>query len=123
VSKSIKKSILIIDDEEDFADGLAYFLSTEGFDVVCKTEAKRALDDLARVPDLILLDLMMPSQSGIEMLEDRHNSPPLGQIPIIIMSASSEPKKISSMDWKFIKKPFDIDQLLALVKSLLTFPI
>jgi CheY-like chemotaxis protein len=116
------KKIMIVDDEKDFAESLAFLLDTEGFKSTVATSGHELLERVkADRPDLILLDVMMPAYNGLEVLTALRGVPKYKAVPVILMSASAEPKQ-SQRTWvDFIAKPTDIDILLTKVRKVLGF--
>jgi two-component system alkaline phosphatase synthesis response regulator PhoP len=90
MGKSSKK-ILIVDDEADILDLLKYNLSKEGFNVRTALNGKKGVE-ISRefVPDLILLDIMMPNQDGVETCHQMRELPELGNSHIMFLTARSE---------------------------------
>lgn len=82
---------------------------------------REALDAMrGQVPDVVVLDLMMPVLSGWDVLQERQSDPKLRAIPVILISANRDPEIASAVDkgiCAFLPKPFDIGALGALVKS------
>lgn len=116
-----KKSILIIEDDETLRQTLAYNLEREGYLVTTAEEGRVGLD-LARegVPDLIVLDLMLPGLDGLSVCRLIRREL---DIPIIILTArSGEVDKIVGLDSgadDYITKPFSLGELLARVRAAL----
>ena len=114
------KDILIVEDDKDIAFVLSSFLEGEGY----KTwEAENGLQGLEQikahgVPDLILLDLMMPKMNGWQFAQ-AFNLRYDHRCPIIVMTAAADAKRrakeIDATDG--IEKPFELDQVLALIKK------
>ncbi|HEX8537004.1 MAG TPA: response regulator, partial [Cystobacter sp.] len=104
---------LIVEDEFDVQQVVADVLKDEGYEVsVCGTgtEALRSLSEFR--PDVVLLDVMMPVLSGLQVLEVMRKTPGLAQVPVILMSEAI-PKAAHSQSWQlFLKKPFRLEQLL-----------
>lgn len=88
---SVKKKILIVDDEQDILEILQYNLSKLNLDIRMAREGKEAVD-VARdfLPDLILLDIMMPVMDGIEACRQIRKTPALKDVYIIFLTARSE---------------------------------
>lgn len=110
-------SILIIDDEPEIPAALSMLLRDDGYAVRTARDGVEALAELAdgRV-DLIISDAMMPRLNGYDLIRAirrRPNSP-----PVILMSAAPIRIPTEARVWS-ISKPFDIDALLALVRSVL----
>lgn len=114
------KHILIIDDEFDIAESLATVLETEGYSTELASTGAQAFEALKdRVPDLIILDVMMPKLKGPDVVRVIREDLKLA-IPIILISASHEPKATSEKQWSlFMRKPFDLDEMLDSITKLL----
>jgi len=116
--------VLVIEDEEDLREILKFNLEREGFQVEAVQDANYGLMMLEEfIPDVILLDLMLPGLKGQQFLKIiKHNSL-LRHIPIIIVSAkNSEVDIISALESgaeDFITKPFSIKILLAKIRVIL----
>jgi DNA-binding response OmpR family regulator len=118
---SMKKHILIIDDEFDIAEALATVLATEGYSAEIASTGQLGFDAIdKRLPDLIILDVMMPRLKGPEVVRIIREEKKLTSIPIILISASHEPKAIDEKQWSiYMRKPFDLDEMLAHITKLL----
>ncbi|MGB9668716.1 MAG: HD domain-containing phosphohydrolase [Thermosulfidibacteraceae bacterium] len=113
----MKGKILIVDDEEINVETLSLILSMHGYDVITATNGKRAFELFEHEkPDVVLLDLIMPEMSGIEVLEILSEKHDLNKTPIIVITALGdvETKKIAFEKGAhdFITKPFDKEDLL-----------
>ncbi len=117
----MKSKILIVEDDSSLAQILHDNLLVDGFDVECASNTDRALS-LYRsfVPDLVLLDLMLPDLSGFELGRVlRHG----GKTPIIILSARGEKAdklqglRLGADD--YVTKPFDMEELVARIHTVL----
>jgi len=113
------KSILIIDDDEDMGDVLLTFLKGEGHQCRLASSGKQGLlMAQEQVPRLILLDWQMPEMSGREVLLELASLPKLKDVPVILMSANVANIPEESLKFrKYLKKPFDIATLIALVEK------
>ena len=117
-----KKKILVVEDDRDIQTVVVQLLESEGFETICANNGREALqvlkDDTQNLPDLIILDLMMPIMDGFEFREEQKRDPRIANVPIVIMSADGnvEPKKHKIDAKAYIKKPLDIDDLIELVK-------
>jgi DNA-binding response OmpR family regulator len=115
------KTILVVDDEFGIADTLSSVLTDEGYRVMVAMNGEQGLARMAEMkPDLVLVDFMMPVKSGPEMVRDMRASEDLAGIPVILMSAVSEAMVREECEFSaFLRKPFDIDKLLATVAAVL----
>ena len=83
-------SILVVDDERDFTDLTAYHLRHKGYEVTVAHDGERALDEARRrLPDLILLDLMLPEIDGFTVCELLRHHAPTRAIPILLLTAQT----------------------------------
>jgi two-component system response regulator MtrA len=116
--------IAIVDDEPHICELLSLALGHRGFEVRCASDGAAALD-LVREwpPDLIVLDIMMPKASGIDVLPGLRR---LTDAPIVMLSARGEVEdKVESLEHgadDYISKPFEISELLARVETRLRRP-
>ncbi len=116
--------ILIIEDEADIVETLEYNLKKEGFKVSKAFDGRAGLK-LAKekLPDLILLDLMLPEIDGSEVCKSLKRDPKTAAIPIIMLTAkSSEVDKVVGLEIgadDYITKPFSMRELVARIKTIL----
>ncbi len=107
-------TILLVEDDDDIRDGLQTILEYEGYDIRTAAHGKDALEQLtgSALPDLVLLDLMMPVMSGAELLEMMRRDPRLGTVPVVIVSAWPRQATSTLGAQGFLQKPIDIEALL-----------
>ena len=119
----VGKNVLIIDDNEDNLFLLRLILEILGCDVRSASNGEEGIAKVYRaVPDLIILDLMMPDISGIEVIERLKANRQLPYIPIMLLTANAElfrGEAIALCDELFYK-PFDVEHLLSTIKLLLS---
>jgi len=117
-----KSSIFIIEDDEPIGEVLKELLVDEGYDVHTAENGDVALKILQEgtyVPDLILLDLMMPVMDGVEFRKAQLKDDRLSRIPVVLMSADKN-VQIRLQELKgedCIKKPLSVDTLLQVVSK------
>ena len=105
-----KKKIMVVDDDQDFRISLCEMLVDKGFKVTTAKDGEVALNNLIfenDLPDLILLDVVMPVKSGIEFRQDQLKFDGISDIPVIFMSGFHDQAFVDS-----IQKPFDWDLLM-----------
>ena len=118
--------ILIIDDEELVIRVVRRFLVSDGYqNFTTVTDPRQALDEIERVkPDVVLLDIMMPNITGLDLLRVRQKVPHLQPIPYIILSATNDNQvkrqalELGATD--FLGKPVDPSDLILRVQNALT---
>ena len=119
-----KKKILVVDDEPDVTDLVAYHLKAKGFSVETINDAMASISR-ARVyqPDLLILDIMMPHLSGIQICRILRADPKLAKVPIIFLTAKAEPhdriEGLESGADDYMGKPFSPKELILRVESIL----
>lgn len=116
--------ILIVDDHQTNLDILRTRLAAHGYEILTARDGEEALAVArSKVPDLVLLDVMMPKVHGIEVCRQLKGDPALPFIPVILITARSDPKDmIAGLDAggdEYLTKPVDQAALVARVKSML----
>jgi two-component system phosphate regulon response regulator PhoB len=119
-----KITLLIIEDEEAIRDMLRFSLPEHEFNLIDAEDTSKATKILAdNIPDLILLDWMLPGRSGIEFIKWIKQQEILSNIPIIMLTAKAEEEnKITGLMTgadDYITKPFSPDELIARIKTVL----
>jgi DNA-binding response OmpR family regulator len=113
---SIPKKIIIVEDQPAIADLLEEMLSIDGYQMIKIHSSTGALSVIrAEKPDAVLLDIMMPDVSGLEVLRFMRREPGLQQIPVVIVSAKTLPADIRSGleagATVYLTKPVDVYKL------------
>ncbi len=118
--------ILIVEDEADIAESLKYNFEREGFRIAIAESGEKGLRlalDENRPPSLILLDLMLPGMSGIELCRRLRREPVTKKIPIIMLTAkATEIDKIKGLEIgadDYITKPFSVKEVVARIRAVL----
>ena len=116
--------ILVVDDNEDVLHITASFLTAKGYVVDTAVDGQHALAQIAaEPPDCVLLDIMMPDMSGIEVLNRLKERPETSSIPVILVTAKSRDEDVltgykDGADY-YITKPFSAQQLVYGVRLVL----
>lgn len=120
------QNILIIEDDADIAEGLQYNFRREGFSPVLAESGEKGLRlalNEKSPPSLILLDLMLPGMSGLELCRRLRREPLTEKTPIIMLTAkAAEADKIAGLDIgadDYIIKPFSVKEVVARVRAVL----
>ncbi len=121
---ALAAKVLVVEDEEPLADLLRYNLEAAGYNVVHAASGEDAeVLVTEEAPDLVILDWMLPSASGIEICRRLRARSDTRQVPIIMLTARSEEsdrvRGLSTGADDYVVKPFSLPELMARVKALL----
>jgi len=123
--------ILIVDDEPDIARYLAMILKANGFTPIVANSAETGFQRMAeQLPDLVCLDIMMPSESGISMYQQLRQNKSTRHIPVIIISGAEQEDRFDFHSYLpeesipepecYMEKPVNADKYVETVKSLIS---
>jgi CheY-like chemotaxis protein len=121
----MKHKILIVDDERDIVVILKLALEKEGYEVFEAYDGKEALEKLPQAkPDLILLDIMMPTMDGYTMNVKLKDNPETASIPVIVITGRGLLKELMKQSKDaaisgYLEKPFTVAKLLSDIKNVL----
>jgi len=119
-----EKTILIVDDDMAMQTVLEIALREDGYRVVLASDGQEGVKLLASLkPDLVICDIMMPHMDGVETFRQMKDQLQEDGIPIFIMTALNRKPWFADLEAEgavIIQKPFDIDQLLRLVRDILS---
>ncbi|MBU4030657.1 response regulator [Patescibacteria group bacterium] len=117
------KKIIIIEDERILLELLKEKLIQDGYEVITAMDGQEGIDKIKEeLPDLILLDIVMPKKGGFEVMEELNQDDKLKNIPVIIISNSGQPvelsriKKLGAVDW-LIKTDFNPQEVVNKIKK------
>lgn len=116
------KRILIVDDDEIMLEGLKIALEEEHHEVITTNDNTTIAKQVSQIlPDLILIDYLMPGNDGAQIISSLKKNEKSRHIPIIMFSASKGAEEIAKEFGanSFLEKPFELDELLRLVHSYL----
>jgi DNA-binding NtrC family response regulator len=118
----MKKSILVIDDEETLRKALERFLKEQGYEVTSAADGQAGLIQLKEKPfDLLLVDLMLPQISGIEVIRKGREIQP-GLVAIVMTGFGTIPSAVEAIRagaYHYVTKPFDLEDIASLLKKAL----
>jgi DNA-binding response OmpR family regulator len=122
----MQPNILIVEDDADIAEGLHYNLKREGFRATIAESAEKGLRlalDEKTTPSLVLLDIMLPGMSGMELCRRLRREPLTQDTPVIMLTAkAAETEKIAGLEMgadDYIVKPFSVKEVIARVRAVL----
>ena len=120
----MEPQVLIVEDEEAIITLLKYNLEREGFRVFTAMDGEEALITLReKKPDVVVLDWMLPSLSGIEICRQMRRNPETKNIPVIMLSArGEEDDRVRGLDCgadDYVVKPFSPSELIARIRAVL----
>ena len=120
-SDFLEPHLLVVDDDTRLGELLRRYLSDEGFRVTIAGDASKARAHLASFAfDLVVLDVMMPGESGLELTRSLRRE---GQIPILLLSAMSEPEdRVNGLEQgadDYLAKPFEPRELILRIRNIL----
>jgi two-component system phosphate regulon response regulator PhoB len=118
------KRVLLIEDDRDIVELVRYNLEREGFQVAAATDGATGLVQVRKTPpDMLLLDLMLPKLSGLEICRDIRRDQALNRLPILMLTArGEEADRVVGLEMgadDYVTKPFSPRELVARVKALL----
>jgi len=120
----VKQKVLVIDDQPEITEIISAFLSNAGYEVKVENSSVEGMNVVKSfMPDVILLDIMMPVMDGYEVCSRLKKEPTLAQIPVLFLTGK-DAKDDAGMSFQsggdlFIKKPFSCERLLNMVKMVL----
>ena len=115
--------VLVIEDEKNIAKVVAYNLEREGYQVTMAKDGEEGLEKAKELPDLVILDLMLPKVDGLEVCRQIRSRPKTARIPIIMLTAKTEEAdrivglEVGADD--YVAKPFSPRELVARVRAVL----
>ena len=122
-----KKTVFIVEDEEDIIELISFNLKREGYGIEVSMDGDDAIDEIPQLmPDIVLLDLMLPGADGLEVCRSLKKNPRTEGIPIIMVTAKGEESDIvcglelGADD--YLAKPFSMKVLIARIRSVLRRP-
>jgi two-component system, OmpR family, phosphate regulon response regulator PhoB len=120
-----KKRVLVVDDDPELLQLVRVLLSRIGIEAVCVENANAAAQLLLNeaLPDLLILDMMLPDISGVEFLRQMRSKSTFDAMPVLILSALIDPERIRvALDAgadRYLTKPYIANNLLTVVQDIL----
>lgn len=118
------KRVLLIEDEPNIIEAISFILSRDGLEVVTHSNGHDAMDVVrARVPDVLILDVMLPGKSGYEILRELREQTDTKSLPVLMLTARGQTKDRQMAEEvgasRFMTKPFANAEVLQAVRDLL----
>ncbi len=118
------KHVLLIEDEPNIIEAIRFILSREGWKVSAHADGTTALDVIRQArPHLVILDVMLPGQSGFDILQALRSEPGLETLPVLMLTAKGQGRDRDLADRygasHFMTKPFSNAEMLQEVRHLL----
>jgi len=119
-----RQKILLVEDEKNIARVVTYNLEREGYQVITARDGEEGLTKARKeLPDLVILDLMLPKLDGLEVCRQLKTDPKSARIPIIMLTAKTqEADRVVGLELgadDYVAKPFSVRELAARVKAVL----
>lgn len=116
-------TVLLIEDEPHIAEAIRFILARDGWEVATHDDGASALEVIrAAPPDVLVLDLMLPGRSGLEILADLRRDAALATLPVLVLSAAGQGTARDDADRAgasaFMTKPFSNAEVLAAIRTL-----
>ena len=116
--------VLLIEDEPHIAEAIRFILSRDGWEVEVLSDGGKALAAVAMdTPDLLILDLMLPGMSGLEILVALRADPATSNLPVLMLTATGQGRDREAAEFAgvsaFMTKPFSNTEIRAKVRSLM----
>ncbi|WP_299559813.1 response regulator [uncultured Sulfitobacter sp.] len=117
------KHVVLVEDETNIAEAIRFLLGREGWRVEMLANGSNAAEVIrAAMPDLVMLDVMLPGKTGFEILAELRGDPACSDIPVLMLTARGQARdRDQAMQAgvnRFMAKPFANDELLATVREL-----
>ncbi len=117
--------VLLIEDEPNIIEAISYILSKDGWTVHTHSDGETAMEKVMQgVPDLIILDVMLPGRSGYDILRDLKAQDTTADVPVMMLTARGQAKDremaIGLGATQFMTKPFSNAEVLESVRALAT---
>jgi len=119
----MEKRVLLIEDEPNIIEAIRFILARDGWAVATHSDGETALSAIrASLPDVLVLDVMLPGRSGFDILADLRADPGLQALPVLMLTAKGQGRARDAAAQagadRFLSKPFANAEVLATVREL-----
>ncbi len=120
----MSRHVLLIEDEPNIIEAIRFLLTRDGWSVQCHSQGTDAVEVIrAADPDLVILDLMLPGKSGMDILHDLREIPETAHLPVLMLTARGQSRDREMAERagvsRFMTKPFSNAEVLTAVRDLL----
>ncbi|TLP60402.1 response regulator [Parasedimentitalea maritima] len=117
------RHVVLIEDEPNIIEAIRFLLTREGWTVEAHSDGQDAIAVIkAAKPDLVILDLMLPGKSGMEIIKDLREQEKMTQLPVLMLTARGQARDREMAEKagvsRFMTKPFSNTEVLAAVRDL-----
>ncbi|WIY25280.1 response regulator transcription factor [Parasedimentitalea psychrophila] len=117
------RHVVLVEDEPNIIEAIRFLLTREGWTVEAHSDGSDAVEVIkAANPDLVILDLMLPGKSGMEIIKDLRNEEDLRNLPVLMLTARGQARDREMAEKagvsRFMTKPFSNTEVLAAVRDL-----
>ena len=124
VGDLMTKQVLLIEDEVNIAEAIRFILSRDGWQIEVLADGSAAEAAIARLrPDMLILDLMLPGKTGLQILTELRANPAFVNLPVLMLTAKGQGRDREAAERAgvsaFMTKPFDNNEIRAVVRGLL----
>lgn len=119
----MNRRVLLVEDEPNIIEAIRFILKRDGWEVEAHTDGSSAVRKITQVaPDLVILDMMLPGRSGMEILADLRALPEMSDLPVLMLTARGQSRDRELAEKagvsRFMTKPFSNNEVLAAVRDL-----
>ena len=120
----MSRKVLLIEDEPNIIEAVRFLLSRDGFDVSTHSDGATAIETIVQMePDLIILDMMLPGLSGMDILRQLRERETMQSLPVLMLTARGQSRDRETAEKagvnRFMTKPFSNAEVLTAVRDLL----
>ena len=119
----MRRNVMLIEDEPNITEAIRFLLTRDGWDVHTHADGNSAVAAVTRTnPDLLILDLMLPGKSGMDILRDLRGLPETENLPVLMLTARGQARDRDMAEKagvsRFMTKPFSNSEVLEAVRDL-----
>jgi len=115
----MKKTVILVEDDESIRDVINIILERAGYDVICYEDGQKLINGISNIPDIFLIDRQLSGIDGIDLCRHLKEQPSTASVPVIILSATPGLENLAKNAGAiaFIEKPFSMSRLMEMIES------